>query len=396
MLKFGLKSKCFALVAAALMAGGVSAADKIRVASEGTFAPFEFMNSKTGQLEGFEIDLVKALCAKMGKEPEITMYKFDGILPAVLSNTVDFAAAGFAITEERKKKVLFTDPFYKSGITVILPAKSDLKIEKFEDLKGKSISVQMGSISHDKAKTIPDAKITTFDQSPDAILNMIQGGSDAAINSLASTDYMIATRPALAKQVKRLDVEQGSYMAMVVPKNRPETRDALNKALKEIMADGTYDKIHQGPEGNHGRRHLRQDPREVVRPSGHLEQDAREVRLAVVVGAKTPCGVFAPSHFRKNARKRPEGDLSPAVSGRFRSRLDRFDHAAGIADGDDVLRNGAGDDAARPDHAVAPDRDARKQNGAAADPDAVLDLDGPRDGSAEAFARNVFGHEPFG
>lgn len=245
MLKFGLKSKCFALVAAALMAGGVSAAEKIRVASEGTFAPFEFMNSKTGQLEGFEIDLVKALCAKMGKEPEITMYKFDGILPAVLSNTVDFAAAGFAITEERKKKVLFTDPFYKSGITVILPAKSDLKIEKFEDLKGKSISVQMGSISHDKAKTIPDARITTFDQSPDAILNMIQGGSDAAINSLASTDYMIATRPALAKQVKRLDVEQGSYMAMVVPKNRPETRDALNKALAEIMADGTYDKIHE-------------------------------------------------------------------------------------------------------------------------------------------------------
>ena len=56
---------------------------------------------------------------------------------------------------------------------------------------------------------------------------------------------MIATRPALAKQVKRLDVEQGSYMAMVVPKNRPETRDALNKALAKIMADGTYDKIHE-------------------------------------------------------------------------------------------------------------------------------------------------------
>ena len=335
MLKFGLKSKCFALVAAALMAGGVSAADKIRVASEGTFAPFEFMNSKTGQLEGFEIDLVKALCAKMGKEPEITMYKFDGILPAVLSNTVDFAAAGFAITEERKKKVLFTDPFYKSGITVILPAKSDLKIEKFEDLKGKSISVQMGSISHDKAKTIPDARITTFDQSPDAILNMIQGGSDAAINSLASTDYMIG-------------------------------------------------------------RHLRQDPREVVRPSGHLEQDAREVRLAVVVGAKTLNGVPSRLLFDRTPGCDRKATCRPAVSGRFRSRLDRFDHAAGIADGDDVLRNGAGDDAACPDHAVASDRDARKQNGAAADPDAVFDFDGARNGSAEAFARNVFGDEALG
>lgn len=241
----GTKLKLFTLLSAALVAGTTMAADKIRVASEGTFAPFEFKNSQTGELEGFEIDLVKALCAKMGKEPEITMYKFDGILPAVLANTVDFAAAGLAITEERAKKVLFTNPFYKSGISVILPIDSDLKVEKFEDLKGATISVQMGSISHDKAKTIPDAKITTFDQSPDAILNMIQGGSQAAINSKASTDYMIATRPALKKQVKRLDVTQGSYMAMIVPKNRPEMRDALNKAMVEIMADGTYDKIHQ-------------------------------------------------------------------------------------------------------------------------------------------------------
>lgn len=239
------RTKVFALLASLFLVGTTQAADTIRVASEGTFAPFEFKNSETGQLEGFEIDLVKAACAKMGKEPVITMYKFDGILPAVLANTVDFAAAGFAITKERAKKVLFTNPFYKSGITVILPKNSPLKVEKFEDLKGKSISVQMGSISHDKAKTIPDAKITTFDQSPDAILNMIQGGSDAAINSLASTDYMIATRPGLNKQVKRLDVSQGSYMAWVVPKDHPETRDALNKALAEMMADGTYDKIHE-------------------------------------------------------------------------------------------------------------------------------------------------------
>ena len=71
-------------------------------------------------------------------------------------------------------------------------------------------------------------------------------------------------------------------------------------------------------------------------------------------------------------------------------------HPAGVADCDDVLRNRSGDDAARTDHAVAPDRHARKQNGAAADPDAVLDSDGTRDGSAESFARNVFGDDALG
>lgn len=235
------------LCAASLFAAGAAFAEEpLKVATEGTFPPFEFYDAKAGEIVGFEIDLVKAMCSKMGRTCELVPYKFDGVLPAVVTGAVDFAAAGFAVTPERAKKVLFTDPFYTSGVTIILPKNNDGSIKQFEDLKGKRVCAQLASVSHDKAKTIPDADVTAFDSTADAILNMLSGNADAVLNSAPATDYMLMQRPSIAKRVHRLDVVvDGSDMAMVVPKNNPELQKALNKALADIRADGTYSNIHQ-------------------------------------------------------------------------------------------------------------------------------------------------------
>lgn len=239
------KKQLFCAFAAAL-AAGASLAGTLHVATEGTFAPFEFYDSKSGELVGFELDLVKAMAAKLGDDVEIEPYKFDAILPAVITGTIDFAAAGFAVTEERAKKVLFTEPFYQSGLTIIVPEGNPAGVKDYSDLEGKRISVQLGSISHDKAKTIKDAKITTFESSADAMLNLISGNADAVINAAPATDYMLVQRPALKGKVVRLDIlSDGTPMAMVTSKGKPELRDKLNQALEAIKADGTYSKIHE-------------------------------------------------------------------------------------------------------------------------------------------------------
>ncbi len=239
------KKQLFCAFAAALAAGS-ALADTLTVATEGTFAPFEFYDSKSGQLVGFELDLAKAMAAKLGKEAVIEPYKFDAILPAVMTGTIDFAAAGFAVTPERAQKVLFTEPFYQSGLTIIVPKGNPDGVKDYSDLEGKRVSVQLGSISHDKAKTIKGAKITAFESSADAILNLISGNADAVINAAPATDYMLVQRPALKKKVVRLDIlTDGTPMAMVISKSKPELRDSLNKALKELKADGTYSKIHE-------------------------------------------------------------------------------------------------------------------------------------------------------
>ena len=260
-----LKKHLFCAAAMMLAAGSSFAAGTLTMATEGTFPPFEFHDSKTNELIGFELDLAKAAADKMGATLDIKEFKFDAILPAIVSNTLDFtvlangnskffngaelrrifAAAGFAVTPERAKRVLFSDPFYMSGLTIIVPKGNPKGIKNFDDLKGLNVSVQLGSISHDRAKKIPGAKITTFESGADAMLNMISGNADAVINAQPATDYMIVSRPSLKTKLERLDfVADAVPMAMIFPKNRSDLQKAVNKALAEIRADGTYEKLH--------------------------------------------------------------------------------------------------------------------------------------------------------
>ena len=108
--------KAFAavLATAVLVAGAVEAKD-LRVASNTTFPPFEFVNTKTQEITGFEMDLIRAMGKQAGYEVKITNMAFDGIIPAVLSGSVDVGASGFSVTEERKKRVLYSDTFYTSA-----------------------------------------------------------------------------------------------------------------------------------------------------------------------------------------------------------------------------------------------------------------------------------------
>ena len=132
-----------------------------------------------------------------------------------------------------------------SGLTIIVPKGNPKGIKNFDDLKGLNVSVQLGSISHDRAKKIPGAKITTFESGADAMLNMISGNADAVINAQPATDYMIVSRPSLKTRLERLDfVADAVPMAMIFPKNRSDLQKAVNKALAEIRADGTYEKLH--------------------------------------------------------------------------------------------------------------------------------------------------------
>ena len=97
--------KSAALIALLGVAGGALAADTWRVATEGTFPPFEFYDSNTGELQGFEVDLVKEMAKVMGKDLKLDSMSCDAIIPALISGTVDAGAAGFSITPERLSEI---------------------------------------------------------------------------------------------------------------------------------------------------------------------------------------------------------------------------------------------------------------------------------------------------
>ena len=224
---------------AAASAADAASAEPLKVGTSSTFPPFEFKDSQTGELVGFEVDLVRAIGAKMGRPVEFLDFSFDALLPAIVSGSIDMGAAGFAKTPERQKRVLFSDTFYHSGLTII-KRKGDTRINGIDDLVGKTISVQLGSLSHERAKQIPNAKVVTFDSGAEAILNLTTENSDAVINSRPSTDYMVVQRPSLGEKIERLEPIRKSEMGMVVRKGNTELIEAVNKALAEVKADGTY------------------------------------------------------------------------------------------------------------------------------------------------------------
>ena len=224
--------KAFAavLATAVLVAGAVEAKD-LRVASNTTFPPFEFVNTKTQEITGFEMDLIRAMGKQAGYEVKITNMAFDGIIPAVLSGSVDVGASGFSVTEERKKRVLYSDTFYTSGLSLVTTKAKASAVKSMKDLEGKTIGVQIGTTSHNTAG--------------EAILDLSIGGSDAVINDRPVTAYIMTQQPKLGAQlVHQPETYSADDFAFVFRKDQSALKDEVNAALAKLKSNGEYDKIY--------------------------------------------------------------------------------------------------------------------------------------------------------
>ena len=237
----GVKTFAGVIMSAAVL-GGMSAnafAERlIKVATEPTFPPFEFVNTQTGEVSGFEMDLVRAVGKELGAKIEFQV-------PAMLSGTVEMGAAGFSITEERKKRVLYSDTFYTSGLSLVTTKAKAGAVKSMKDLEGKTIGVQIGTTSHNAAKKVKGAKIVTFNTAGEAILDLSIGGSDAVINDRPVTAYIMTQQPKLGAQlVHQPETYSADDFAFVFRKDQSALKDEVNAALAKLKSNGEYDKIY--------------------------------------------------------------------------------------------------------------------------------------------------------
>lgn len=230
-------------VAGALACFGVANAqtgDTLRVATDATFMPFEFQEN--GKLTGFDIELVEAVAQKMGKKVEWTSIDFKGLIPGLLAKRFDMAVSAIYITEERKKVVDFTDPYYPGGL-VILVKKDNTTIKGPEDLNGKKVSVQVGtkSVSY-LQENFPKVERTEVEKNQEMFSLVEIGRVDAAVTGKPAAKLFAKSRPTVKVIDKQLTVEE---YGMAVRKDLPELTKELNAALAKVKADGTYDKLVQ-------------------------------------------------------------------------------------------------------------------------------------------------------
>ena len=220
-----------------------SAAKVLKMGAEATFPPFEFQDEKSKDYVGFDVDLMKAIGKQMGYEVQVVNTGFDGLIPALEGGQIDVIASAMTITEERAKKVNFSKPYYKSGLSILVKADNST-IKNFKDLEGKRIAVQIGTTGAESAKKIKDAQIREFNSASEAVLELKAGGADAVVNDLPVNEYYLAKGG--NKDAKLIgEVLNAEEYGIAVAKKNTELAGKINKALDELKQNGEYAKIYE-------------------------------------------------------------------------------------------------------------------------------------------------------
>jgi len=247
-----MKKKWLALVLGALMVvatgcGQDKKADApkeektvLRVATSPDFAPFEFLEGN--QIVGFDVDLMNAIGGKMGKEIKFENSSWEGLIPALQAGNVDAVIAGVAITPERQEQVLFSDPYYQTGLGIFVS--KDSGIESLDDLKGKRIAVQMGTLGQDIAEEVEGADVRKLSVSADTFLELRNGTVDAVINHIPVFKYYLKTTGS-QEMIMVGEPMKSVPDGILVKKGNQALVDEINKALKEVKDSGEYDVIYE-------------------------------------------------------------------------------------------------------------------------------------------------------
>lgn len=210
---------------------------KIVIATEGAFPPFNFFRGPT--LTGFEVDVAEALVKKMGLTIEWRALSFDALLAGLRQDRWDLVIASFGVTPERSKAVTFTNPHYCSGGIVV--AKNPV-IRTSQDLAGKVVAVQTGSTYLENVSKLSGLKeVKNFPKDTDCRSALVSGRVDAWVTDRFVAKAAIEGDP--GSGLKTGDFVFVERIACAVKKGNTSLEQAVNKALAELMADGTYEAI---------------------------------------------------------------------------------------------------------------------------------------------------------
>ena len=213
----------------------------LKVGASVDFAPFEFQDEGQSEYQGFDMDLIRAIGKEMGYEVEISNIGFDGLIPALQAKNVDVLISGVTINDERKQNVDFSDPYYESGLTMVV-REDEQNIKTFSDLKGKKIAVQIGTTSAKEAKKIEGAEVKELNTPADCFMELKNSGVDAVVNDRPVNDYYIhkSGQTGVKTLPERLTSED---YGIAVAKGNKELAEKINAALKKLKENGEYDKI---------------------------------------------------------------------------------------------------------------------------------------------------------
>jgi len=204
--------------------------DTIKMITEATFPPYEFLRGQ--EIVGIDVEICKAVAAKLGKKFQAETVNFDSVIPAVISGKADLAAAGITVTEDRKKNVDFSIPYVKTGIVVIYKKSNPFK--DIEQLKSMRIGVQGGTTSETFVLENLGLEPDRSDSPSAAVAGLNAGRVDFVIADIDPAKNCVKGEPDLALS----DFVQAEEYAVAIKKGQPELLKAIDETIAELKADG--------------------------------------------------------------------------------------------------------------------------------------------------------------
>ncbi|MXV20725.1 transporter substrate-binding domain-containing protein [Deinococcus xianganensis] len=212
----------------------------LKIGMEGTYAPFTYKDA-SGTLTGFDVDIAKAVAAKLGLKAEFVLTEWSGILAGLQANKYDVIVNQVGITAERQKTIGFSRPYAYSSPQIIVKKAGSFAPKTLADLKGKRVGVGLGSNFEKSLRDAGGINVVTYPGAPEYLADLAAGRLDAAYNDRLLVGYLIKSQNLPVRGAGVIGDPEAVGIAM--KKTNTSLKTAVDKALLQLKADGTYAKI---------------------------------------------------------------------------------------------------------------------------------------------------------
>ena len=228
-------------LAASFTPATAAAAPPLKVGMELAYPPFE-MTDAAGKPTGVSVRIAEALGKHLGRDVVIENIGFDGLIPALKVGKIDCIISSMTATPERAKSIAFSEPYLKTGLALLVGAKSPVNGADDLDIKGRTVAVKKGTTGHQYASsTFKQARLLVLDKEAAAVLEVVQGKADAFIYDSLSVYQNHKRHPDSTRALLRPFREE-AWAIGLRPADR-ELRDQVNAFLEAFRADGGFEQL---------------------------------------------------------------------------------------------------------------------------------------------------------
>lgn len=224
------------------------APDSIKIITTAGGYPFAAKNKETGEVEGFMTDIMNELAARIDLKTTLVTGDWNSLIPSVQSGKADVIVDGMYITEEREKVINFTDPVFAYGEGLIVK-EGDTTTKSLEDLKGKTVGVQLGTSFKDMLEEKNQdlgLNIKTYQTLADMLKDIQTGRIDAVLGDSPSFSYLLSTNPKMKfRIVEEYEPSLVGQIGIGIAKENTELVGKLNEEIKKMKEDGTMKEIYE-------------------------------------------------------------------------------------------------------------------------------------------------------